>query len=108
MREGLYLGAPPVNVRRGGARRTHFSLMRGAHSYANAAGGFRGVPAFPPTLQRFKAPQVPASRDTRMVELYAQSPGLFHQRLQAQFRTPRAVVTSGRLRPLVPTVTPDG
>jgi hypothetical protein len=106
MREGMYLGAPPVNVRRAGARRFHFSLMRGGATYSQAAGGFGTVPAFPPTLQRFKAP-ASVNRDVNMVELYAQSPGLFHQRLQAQFRTPRARVTAGQLRPLVPQVPPD-
>jgi hypothetical protein len=71
MREGLYLGAPPVNVRRGGARRLHFSLMRGLGSYSNAAGGFTAVPAMPRNLQMFRPP-ASANRDVRMAELYAQ------------------------------------
>lgn len=102
MLEGMYLGQPPVNVRRGGARRFQFSLMRGGSFYSGGAGGFHQVPAFPP-LQTFRAP-ASVNRDVKMVELYAQQPGLFKQRLASQFRVPRARVTSGVLNNQTPQI----
>jgi hypothetical protein len=100
MREGMYLGAPPVDVRAGGSRHLLHSLLRGMSMYDQAAGGF-GAPLAMPRVQHFRAP-ASVSRDVEMVELYAASPGLFKQRLQAQFAPPRARVTSGQLRTLVP------
>lgn len=108
MREGMYLGAPPVDVRAVGSRRLQHSLMRGVSSYAGAAGGFDQVPAFPP-LQHFKPPaSANAPADIRMVELYADHPGLFKQKLAAQFRVPRSRVTSGTLRTTIPELGVDG
>lgn len=102
MLEGTYLGAPPVNVRAAGSRRFHFSLMRGAGVYSNAAGGFSTVPALP-ALQALHRPPASPSADVRMVELYAQQPGLFRERLAQQFSTYRPP-TAGHLRPVIPTV----
>jgi hypothetical protein len=108
MQEGLYLGRPPVDIRAVGSRRLQRSLMRGLTSYADAAGGLSQVPAFPP-LQRFRpAASVNGNQNVRMVELYADHPGLFKQRLASQFREPRARVTSGRLTPRVAQLGDDG
>jgi hypothetical protein len=94
MREGLYLGAPPVRVWQAGARQLSYQLMRGVSAYDQAAGGMPvGVLAMP-QMQRFRAPAT-ANRDVEMVELYAMSPGLFKQRLQAQFAPGRARVGWG-------------
>jgi hypothetical protein len=101
MREGQYLGRPPVDIRAVGSLRLQRSLMRGCSSYADAAGGLSQVPAFPP-LQHFRpAATVNGNENVRLVELYADHPGLFKQRLARMFHEPRARVTSGRLQPRV-------
>jgi hypothetical protein len=102
MQEGLYLGAPPVRVWQAGARRLAFSLMRGVSAYDQSAGGFPVAPLAMPQIQRFRAPAT-ANRDVELVELYAMNPGLFKQRLEAQFAPPRARVKWG-LNPIAPQV----
>jgi hypothetical protein len=87
------LGAPPVNVHRAASRALLHTLLRGADMYARSAGEWPGhggaVPAFP-VLQRLNSaaaqPADPHRADNiRLVELYAQSPTLFRERLRAMF-----------------------
>jgi hypothetical protein len=51
MREGMYLGRPPVDIGRASSRATLGSMMRGASSYGGAAGGWLPVFAMPNGLQ---------------------------------------------------------
>ena len=92
MREGMYLGAPPVRLWKVGAGATLHGLTRGVSTYSEAAGGFDQVRALP-QLQRLRGPLVPVERDARLVELYAQQPGTFHKRLQQMFVARRPVGT---------------
>jgi hypothetical protein len=82
---GEFSSYPPVNARAAASREWLFGLTRGAHSYSMGAGGFDQVPAMP-QMQRFSNPvRDQAEPNIRLVELYAQAPGLFRQRLQSMF-----------------------
>jgi hypothetical protein len=91
----MYLGAPPVRLWASAARTANAVRLRGVHSYSMGAGGFGTVPAMP-QLQAFpRRPNVPVTRDVRLVELYSQQPGLFKQRLARQFADPAAAARAG-------------
>lgn len=80
MREGLYLGRPPVPIRASAGRQLLLGLMRGVTSY-QAAAGFGGAPLAMPALQRF-APPASRQADPAQAHLFTMKPGLRKQHLQ--------------------------
>ena len=86
MREGMYLGRPPVNIGRSRSTAVLASMLRGGASYGHAAGG--GAPlALPSDLQ----PGFPRSAggnpnaNPEVAALYPMSPSLAKLNLRQKF-----------------------
>jgi hypothetical protein len=85
MREGQYLGAPPVNIGRSVARVQLATMLRGASYYGGAAGA--GAPLAMPRLQP-SLPRTPSNphADPAVAALYPiESPSLAKLNLRQRF-----------------------
>lgn len=84
MQEGMYLGAPPVNIARSAAATTLATMMRGGASYANAAG--LGAPLAMPALQPgLPAPPANPQSQPQLAVLYPVNPALAKLNLRRRF-----------------------
>lgn len=86
MREGMYLGAPPVAIGRSRAAAVLSSMMRGGASYSGAAGG--GAPLAMPSGLQPGFPTMPAANpntDPQIAALYPMAPALSKLNLRQRF-----------------------
>jgi hypothetical protein len=84
MREGMYLGRPPVNIGRARARAVLATMLRGSSSYAGAAG--QGAPlAMPQGLQAIPRSPSNPQRNPAITALYPLSPAQAKTNLRQQF-----------------------
>jgi len=83
MREGMYLGAPPVNVGRARAAAVLASMMRGAGAYGASAGA--GAPLALPAGLQPGIPTLTQEYSGRLASLYPLSPALFKRDLRRRF-----------------------
>lgn len=85
MREGMYLGAPPVAIGRSAARVTLATMLRGGASYSAAAG--LGAPLALPALQPglTATPAHSPNADPGIAALYPMSPSLAKLNLRQRF-----------------------
>lgn len=83
MQEGMYLGAPPVNIGRSRARVVLATMLRGGASYRYAAGG--GAPLAMPQLQTVPREPANPAYHPEIAVLHPLSPGLAKLNLRQRF-----------------------
>lgn len=85
MREGMYLGRPPVNIGRSRARVVLATMLRGGASYSGAAGG--GAPLAMPALQPLPRSANNPALNPQLAQLYmgTNAPALAKLNLRQRF-----------------------